>query len=157
MTCGGVLFTPPVGCSRLPSAVKDLATTIFIKMSSNSFHSTATMKYWKRRMPPLVVMKRNWFTSLFSRFAVETVILVTAVRKSDRSFIGAVLPDLFSEIKSVFSYISHTPQRMGNRSGLLVPIYPSRWTSPRSNQFRVANHDLLNLIGSDREFHLNSF
>ena len=25
----GVLFTPPVGCSRLPSAVNDLATTIF--------------------------------------------------------------------------------------------------------------------------------
>ena len=27
MTCEGVLFTPPVGCSRLPSAVNDLATT----------------------------------------------------------------------------------------------------------------------------------
>ena len=49
MTCEGVLFTPPVGCSRLPSAVNDLATTIFFeKMSSTSFHSTATMRYWMK-------------------------------------------------------------------------------------------------------------
>ena len=27
VTCEGVLFTHPVGCSRLPSAVNDLATT----------------------------------------------------------------------------------------------------------------------------------
>ena len=27
MTCEGVLFTPPVGCSRLLSAVNDLTTT----------------------------------------------------------------------------------------------------------------------------------
>ena len=31
MTCEGVLFTPPVGCSRLPSAVNDLASIIFLK------------------------------------------------------------------------------------------------------------------------------
>ena len=29
--------------------------------------------------------------------------------------------------------------------------------SPRSSQFLVANHDVLNLVGSDREFHQNSF
>ena len=52
VTCEGVLFTPPVGCSRLPSAVNDLATTFFFKkkiMSSTSFHSTATMRYWKKK------------------------------------------------------------------------------------------------------------
>ena len=51
MTCEGVLFTPPVGCSRLLSAVNDLATTFLSKkkMSSTSFHSTATMKYWKKK------------------------------------------------------------------------------------------------------------
>ena len=27
VTCEGLLFTHPVGCSRLPSAVNDLATT----------------------------------------------------------------------------------------------------------------------------------
>ena len=52
MTCEGVLFTHPVGCSRLLSAVNDLATTNSKKnffMSSTSFHSTATIKYWKKK------------------------------------------------------------------------------------------------------------
>ena len=72
MTCEGVLFTLPVGYSRLPSAVNDLATTNDkIIMSSTSFHSTATMRYWK--MPPLVLAKKNWIKSYSSRFSVETV------------------------------------------------------------------------------------
>ena len=50
-------------------------------------------------MPPLVLIERNWFRSLFSRFTVETV---TASRKSDRSFIGVFLPDWFSEIYQFF-------------------------------------------------------
>ena len=79
-------------------------------------------------------------------------IIATAVRKSDRSFIGAFLPDLFSEIFPL-SKISLTPLRMGSRSGLPVPIYPLRCTSPRSSQFRVANHDILDLVGNNREFH----
>ena len=50
VTCEGVLFTHPVGCSRLPSAVNDLATTNSkIIMISTSFHSTATMRYWKKK------------------------------------------------------------------------------------------------------------
>ena len=50
MTCDGVLFTLPVGCSILPSAVNDLATTNIKKiMSSTSFHSTVTMRYWKKK------------------------------------------------------------------------------------------------------------
>ena len=55
--------------------------------------------------------------------------------------------------KTSFSDISQTPQRMGSRSGLPVLIYPLRRTSPRSSQFRVANHDILDLVGNDREFH----
>ena len=31
MTCEGVLFTPPVGCGILPSAVNGLATTFFTR------------------------------------------------------------------------------------------------------------------------------
>ena len=34
-----------------------------------------------------------------------------------------------------FSYISRTPQRMGNRCSFPVPTRPSRCTSPRSSQF----------------------
>ena len=51
--------------------------------------------------------KENWFRSFFSRFTVETVHnCVTASRKSDRSFIGAFLPDLFSVIFHFFRYLS---------------------------------------------------
>ena len=56
-----------------------------------------------------------------------------------------------------FSYISRTPQRMGNRSGVPVLICPSRCISPQSSEFSVADHDMLNLVGSDREFHQISF
>ena len=51
-TCEGVLFTPPVGCSRLPSAVNDLATTNlkqFLLVSSTSLDFPATMKSWKKK------------------------------------------------------------------------------------------------------------
>ena len=82
---------------------------------------------------------------------------VTAVRKSDRSLIGAFLPDLFGARYNNFSDVSRTPQRMGGRSGLPVPIYPLWCTSPRSSQFRVASHDIQDLVGNDREFHRNSF
>ena len=44
-------------------------------------------------------------------------IIVTVVRKSDRSFIGAFLPYFFTS----FSDISHTPHGTGGRSGLPVP------------------------------------
>ena len=56
-----------------------------------------------------------------------------------------------------FFDISHIPQRIGGRSGLPVPICPLRCTSPRSRQFWVASHDILDLVGNDREFHHNSF
>ena len=52
MTCEGVLFTHSVGCSRLPSTVNDLATSFCLKkiiMSSTSFHSTATMRYYSKK------------------------------------------------------------------------------------------------------------
>ena len=45
MTREGVLFTRPVGCNRLPSALNDLANKISKNMSSTSVRSTATTKY----------------------------------------------------------------------------------------------------------------
>ena len=56
-----------------------------------------------------------------------------------------------------FPDISHVPQRMGSRSGLPVPIYPLRCTSTQSSQFWVAKHDILGLVGNDREFLQVSF
>ena len=84
MTFEGVLFTPPSVCSRLPSALKN--------MNSTSFHSIATMRYWKRK-------KTNATFGIDEKGLVQVAllqihgggrcILVTASRKSDRSFIGA--------------------------------------------------------------------
>ena len=52
---------------------------------------------------------------------------------------------------------SETHPWKGGWSGLPVPIYPLRCTSPRSSQFWAANHDILDLDGNDREFHQSSF
>ena len=62
-------------------------------------------------------------------------IFVSASRKSDRSFIGAFLPDLFSVIYTNSSDICRTLQAMENRSGLLVLICPSQCTFLQSSQF----------------------
>ena len=86
-------------------------------MSSTSGHSTATICTGRRRRrkPFLILVQKNRCKSLFSRLTVKTVqCIVNASRKSDRSFIGAFLPDVFSEIYQ-FSEISQTPQLMGNR------------------------------------------
>ena len=60
--------------------------------------------------------------------------IVSAARKSDRSRIGALLPDVFCVDTNV-SDISNIPHGIGGRSGLPVPTYPFRCTSPRSSQF----------------------
>ena len=77
VTCERVLFTLLVGCSRLPSAVNDLATTFskkYCELHQFSFHCHHdVLDKRRRRMPFLVLMKRDWFRSLFSKFAVETV------------------------------------------------------------------------------------
>ena len=57
-----------------------------------------------------------------------------ASRKSNRSFIGAFLPDLFSVIYQ-FSDICRTLQAMDNRSGLPVLICSSQCTFLQSSQF----------------------
>ena len=46
MTCECVLFTHPVGCSRLLSAVNDLTTTIFLEKSCQN--STLSILMSKR-------------------------------------------------------------------------------------------------------------
>ena len=62
-------------------------------MSSISVHSTATMKYWmKKTMNATFGIDKRRVGS--GRFSPD----VSASRKSDRSFIGVVLPDLFSVI-----------------------------------------------------------
>ena len=84
VTCGRVLFTHPVGCTRLPSAVLQ-------QIQKNKLPLFIPLPPWGagrriRRIPPLVVMKKDWFRWLFSRFAEETVHYC----------------DCFSEVWSVF-------------------------------------------------------
>ena len=106
----------------------------------------------RRRMPPLVLMKRDWFKSLFSRFAVETV------HNCDR----------FSEVWSEFHRCISAWFVQWNVPVCLTSLVLLRgWTTgmvflwqffpSRCSLFWVANHDILNLVGSDREFHQHSF
>ena len=92
------------------------------------------MRYWKKKTNATFGIDEKVLVHSSPDIRVRQFVIVTAVRKSDRSFIGAFLPDLFSE-KNQFSDISHSPHRMGSRSGLPVPIYPLRCTSPRFSQF----------------------
>ena len=100
MTCEGVLFTHPVGCSRLPSAVNDLPTAFFFNISYElhqfSFHCHHEILEEEDRSSP---------DSRWRRF-----IIVFAVRKSVRSFIGAFLPDFFSDIYQFFLYLSYSSE-----------------------------------------------
>ena len=127
-------------------------------MSSTSFYPTATMKNWKKKMD--------------ATFGIDEKGLVLVVLLQILGGDGSLLWLLFGSLIGVssvhscpicsvrytsFSDISHNPQRMGSRSGLPVPIYPLRCTSPRSSQYWVANHDILDVVGSDRELHQISF
>ena len=115
-------MTCEVFCSHTPSVVADCHQlyTILLQqtkkqiLSSTSPDSTATMKSWKKK-------KTNATFGIDEKGFVHFVLLqilggdgrsmiVTAVRKSDRSFIGAFLPDLFSEIYQFFFYLSHSSE-----------------------------------------------
>ena len=100
-------------------------------MSSTSVHSTAT-KYWMKKTTNATFGIDKWGIGA-GRFPTDSrwrrCIFVSVSRKSDRSFIGAFLPDLFSEIKQVFLYISN--------SSVDGPVQtrPSRRTLLQSDQF----------------------
>ena len=84
---------------------------------------------------PLV--EADWFKSFFSRFSVGSLLWL---RLGSLIEVASVHSCPICSVKyTSFSDISHIPQRMGSRSGLPVPTYPLRCTSPRSSQFWVAN------------------
>ena len=106
-------------------------------MSSTSIHSTATMTYWMKRTT-------NATFGIDKEELVQVVLL--QIYGGDGAYLSVLLGSLigvssvhFCLICSVrytsFSYMSRTPQRMGNRSGFPVLICPSQCTSPRSSQF----------------------
>ena len=115
-------------------------------MSSTSVHSTATMKYWKK--------KTNAISDTGRKELVQVALL--QIQGEDGAYLLVLLGSLIgvssvhfclmcSVWKTNFSYIFRTLQALDNRSGLPVPIDPSRCTSPRSSQFWVANRSMLNL------------
>ena len=74
-------------------------------MSSTSGHSTATMRYWMKKTT-------NAISDTGGKESVQAVLLQThgedgaylsmLLGKSDRSFIGAFLPDVFRENNQFF-------------------------------------------------------
>ena len=122
-------------------------------MSSNIFYPLPPWRTGRGRwMPPWVLLKRDGFWSLFSWLSVETVHECDCGSEVWSSLIGAFLPDSFS-VRYQYVDLSHIPHRIGSRSGLPVPIYPLQCTSPQCSQFWVVNHDILDLVENDREFH----
>ena len=111
-------------------------------MSSTSGHSTATVRYWMKKTT-------NAISDTGKKESVHIALL--QIHSEDGAFLLVLLGSLigvssvhFCQMCSArctsFSYISRTPQVMDDNWSFSVPTRPSRWTSPRSNQFWVANH-----------------
>ena len=119
VTCEGVLFTPPVSCKQIAISCKRSCYNKFKKcMSSTSFHFTATMRYWKK--------KKNATFGIDEKGLVQVVSSLLWLLFGSLIGVSSVHFFLICSVRyTSFSYISHTHQRMGNRSGLPVPTFPS--------------------------------
>ena len=133
----GVLFPPSVGCSRLLSAVNDLTTTkksckvllLSSLVKKPHFHELRCAWHWwilwappgivplppwcagwrRRRMPFLVLPRKNrWKVALLQTQGENGTIFVNASLKSDRSFIGALRPDVLRGRPVFFQNFSHS-------------------------------------------------
>ena len=145
----------PVGCSKLPSVVNDLATT----NNTNKLWAPPVfipLPQWtigrRRRMPPLLLMKKDWLRSLFSRFAVETVHNCDCFSEVWSEFQRWISAWFVQWEKPVF--LESLVLLKGWAIGLFTHL-EALLLGPAN--FWVANHEKLNLVGSDREFHQNSF
>ena len=110
-------------------------------MSSTSFYPTATMKNWKKKTDATFgIVEKGW-----------VLVVLLLILGGDGSLMWLLFGSLIgvssvhsrpicSVCETNFSDISHMPQRIGGKSGLPVPIYPLRCTSPWSSQFWVASH-----------------
>ena len=125
-------------------------------MSSTNVHSTDTMRYWMKR-------------TTNATFGIDKEELGSGRSSQDSRWRRLHICKCFSEVWSefhrcisewfvqcdipIFSDIFRTPQTRGNKSGFLVPVCPYRCAPLLS----PANYDMLNLVGSDREFLQISF
>ena len=102
-------------------------------MSSTSGHSTATM---------MCSMKKT--TNAISDTGRKELVQVALLQGGDGAYLLVLLGIGVSSVHfcrtcsaryTSFSFISRTPQKMGNKCSFPVLICPSQRTSPRSSQF----------------------
>ena len=128
-------------------------------MSSTSVHSAATMRSWMKRTT-------NATFGIDKGELVQVALL--QIHGGDGAYLSVLLGSLIgvslvhscpicSARYTSFSYISQSPQLMVDRWNLSEPTRPSRCTSPQSDQLWVANHDIMDIVRNDSEFHNNSF
>ena len=117
-------------------------------MSSN-FSPNSTMKNWKKTGAT--------FGTVEMRLVLHVLLLILGgdgaliwLRIGSLVEVSSVHSCTICDVRSSRFFRTLTPQRMGSRSRLLVPLYPFRCTSPRSSQFRVTNHGFMDLVGNDR-------
>ena len=108
----------------------------FKKKSSTSFYPTATMKNWKKMTDATFgIDVKGWVqVALLQIRGGDCSSIVTCFSEVWSEFHRCILAR-FVQCETPIFFFSHTPQRMGSWSGLPLPIYPLRYTSPRSSQF----------------------
>ena len=116
-------------------------------MSSTSFDPTATIKNWKKKTDATFGIDEKGFV----------LVVLLQILGGD----GLLLWLLFGSLIGVWSVHSCPNCSVWDTIFLIslifligqaVRVYPLQCKSPRFSQFWVANHDILDLVGNDREF-----
>ena len=96
------------------------------------------MRYWKKKTNATFGIDENGIGSgrSFPDSRWKRFTIVTAVLKSDRSFIGAFLPDLFSEVYQFFLYLSYSKRDEVTSYKMSMSSTSSNQTCPTKNRLR---------------------
>ena len=98
-------------------------------------------------------MRKKKTNATFGIHKEELVqVALLQIHAGDGAYLSVLLGSLIgaSSMHFCLSYISRTPQRMGNRSGFSCAKLSISMHFSSVQPIRVANHDILNLVGSDR-------
>ena len=124
-------------------------------MSSTNFWTCPTRNHLRKSAISGIVVEILVLQFLHPIHDGEGFLSETAARKSDRSRIGAFLPDLFNVRFAAALGIFWMPLWLDGACDLAVPTRPSLSTVARSSQFWVVNDDRLTLLENDREYLCN--
>ena len=111
----------------------------------------------RRRRPPLVLMKKDWFWSFFSGFPVETVHYCDCCSEVWSEFHRCISAWFVQWEIPVFLVSLILLRGLAVRVVFLCQLIHCDALLLSPANYWVANHDLLDLVGNDREFHSNSF